>query len=97
MNILWSVDKPLKPAEVLKEMKGDYAYTTIMTVLKRLADKKLVYRVSQANTFVYTPIQCKSAFACDCLGDLFDRLFETFGPDVVTHFKTSASRSGFKL
>ncbi|PJC80844.1 transcriptional regulator, partial [Candidatus Shapirobacteria bacterium CG_4_8_14_3_um_filter_35_11] len=38
---------------------GDSAYTTIMTVLKRMADKKLLSRKKISNVFVYAPLTDK--------------------------------------
>jgi len=97
MEVLWSSADPLKPADVLKKLKGKYAYTTIMTVLKRMSDKKLVSRVSQANAFLYSPVVDKCTFASAALDDLFARLFDSYGDHVVTSFKKFASRSGLSL
>ncbi len=95
MEVLWQSDKPLKPAEVLKNMKGDYAYTTIMTVLKRMFDKELVNRVSQGNAFYYSSCLCKSEFASGALEDLFARLFSTYGQDVVSAFDKAKKKFKF--
>lgn len=97
MEVLWQADKPLKPAEVLKNMKGDYAYTTIMTVLKRMSDKGLVVRSSQGNAFYYTPCTCKDDFASSALDDLFVRLFNSYGDRVVTSFKKIAKGEGYRV
>ncbi len=97
MDVLWSSKVPLKPAEVLKQIKGEYAYTTIMTVLKRMADKNLVTRTPEGNSFLYSPCNSKEKFACSCLDDLFSRLFASYGKHVVTAFKKSAKASGFLL
>ena len=97
MEVLWNSPEPLKPANVLKKLEGDYAYTTIMTVLKRMSDKKLVNRVSQANTYLYSPVVDKCTFASTTLDDLFSRLFESYGDHVVTAFKKIATKSGFSL
>lgn len=97
MEVLWSSKEPLKPADVLKQLTGDYAYTTIMTVLKRMADKKLVTRQPIGNAFAYYPVKDKQTFACNCLDDLFTRLFQSYGKSVVTSFKKIASANGFKI
>lgn len=97
MEVLWSSPDALKPADVLKNLKGDHAYTTIMTVLKRMADKKLVKRDAIANAYSYTPLLDKATFASEALDDLFARLFASYGEYVLPSFKKSAKTSGFSL
>ena len=92
MEVLWSSKEPLKPADVLKQLEGEYAYTTVMTVLKRMADKELVTRQAVGNAFVYAPIKDKATFACNCLEDLFARLFESYGNSVVLAFQKVAKK-----
>lgn len=87
----------LKPADVLKNLKGNHAYTTVMTVLKRMADKKLVKRTAIANAFSYSPLLDKAAFASAALEDLFARLFDSYGEYVIPSLKKSAKASGFSL
>jgi len=97
MDALWSSEKPLKPAEVLAQLKGEYAYTTIMTVLKRMTDKKLVKRHLSGNVYLYSPLQDKATFASACLDDLFLRLFNAYGDYTVASFKKIAKQSGVSI
>ena len=62
MNILWEAKQPLKPAEVLEKLGGDHAYTTIMTILKRLSDQKVLSRKIFGKAFLYSPCTCKEKF-----------------------------------
>lgn len=94
MDVLWSSSNPQKPAEVLKKIKGDYAYTTIMTVLKRMVDKKLVSRRKSGNVYLYSALTDKSTFAVSCLDDLFTRLFDAYGQEVVTSFNKITRKNG---
>jgi predicted transcriptional regulator len=79
MDVLWEAKTPLKPADVKAKIKGEYAYTTIMTVLKRLADKKIIKRKKLGNTFLYSPLSDKKSYSCTCLDALFSRLLDTYG------------------
>lgn len=98
MEVLWESNSELKPAQVKKSLKGDYAYTTVMTVLKRMADKNLVSRVLRGNTFYYKALQSKSDFASDCLDDLFYRLAESYGQDyTLRSFKKVFSKLGHRV
>lgn len=87
MEVLWTSQKPLKPADVLLKLKKKYAYTTIMTVLKRLADKKVVKRQVSGNAYVYSPVQKKNKFACQCLDDLFARILKSYGSLATDSFR----------
>lgn len=98
MDVLWEANSELKPAQVKKLIKDKYAYTTIMTVLKRMADKKLVTRVLKGNAYYYKAIQDKSDFAADCLDDLFHRLAESYGQDyTLRSFKKVFSELGHRF
>jgi len=98
MDILWEAGTELKPAQVKKLIKDKYAYTTIMTVLKRMSDKKLVSRVLRGNAFYYKALQNKSDFAADCLDDLFLRLAQSYGQDyTLRSFKKVFSKLGHQF
>ncbi len=53
---LWSLGHPATPAEVLDELGGDLAYTTVMTILTRLWNKGLVARTRRGRAFAYEPV-----------------------------------------
>ena len=97
MDILWASPKPLKPREVLAQLKEKYAYTTIMTVLKRMAEKNLVIRKLVGKVYFYSTVTGKTAFSCNCLEDLFTRLFNSYGQLTVDSFKKIAKISGYKI
>jgi predicted transcriptional regulator len=50
---LAAADRPLSPTEVLAELGGDLAYTTVMTTLSRLHGKGVLTRESAGRGFVY--------------------------------------------
>lgn len=87
MESLWSSNGPQKPSDIVKQLGDSHAYTTITTVLKRMSDKGIVRRVPKGNVFYYAPVLDKSTYACECLDDLFQRLFDTYGAEVVTSFR----------
>ncbi|KKQ31384.1 MAG: Transcriptional repressor, CopY family [Candidatus Shapirobacteria bacterium GW2011_GWF2_37_20] len=97
METLWSSPVPLKPSEVLAQIDGGQAYTTVMTVLKRMADKKIVIRKMKNRVYYYQAAQDKCSFASEALDDLFRRLFSSYGGYTVTAFKKIAKKSGFSL
>jgi predicted transcriptional regulator len=90
MDSLWSSAQPLKPADIVKVLNHSHAYTTITTILKRMHDKGLVHRTQQGNVFFYHPVMDKTTYACSCLDDLFIRLFDSYGAEVVSAFRRVA-------
>jgi predicted transcriptional regulator len=93
MEVLWESSQPLKPSAVLSQMKGKYAYTTIMTVLKRMADKKLVKRQLKGNAYYYQAATDKAIFASDCLDDLFSRVIDSYGDLAISSFQKIVQKS----
>lgn len=97
MEVLWTSSTPLKPSEVLARLDGTHAYTTIMTVLKRMTDKKIVKREMKNRVYLYQSAEDKCTFAAESLNDLFERLFSAYGEHTITAFKKIAKKSGFTL
>jgi predicted transcriptional regulator len=50
---LGAADGPLTPAEVLDDLGGDLAYTTVMTTLGRLFEKGAVTRERTGRAYAY--------------------------------------------
>jgi len=59
MGVLWSGDEPLSVRRVLDALNANrttpLAYTTVMTVLVRLAEKGVLRREQEGRGFVYAP------------------------------------------
>jgi len=92
MEVLWASKDPLKPSDVLSLLKGEHAYTTIMTVLKRMADKELLRRHQEGKVYFYSPVETKQVFASRCLDDLFNRLYGSYGNLVVERFQSVSKK-----
>lgn len=86
MDILWAADHPLKPAEVLEKLGNGYAYTTIMTILKRLADKRVVSRKMVGKVYLYSPCLCKEKFIKKNLSGIIGSLVNSYGPAAIANF-----------
>jgi predicted transcriptional regulator len=48
---------PMTPAQVRDQLGGDLAYTTVMTVLARLAEKGVVTRERVGRAYAYTAVR----------------------------------------
>lgn len=86
MEVLWNSEKPLKPLDVLNNMKGEYAYTTIMTILKRLTDKNFACRKLAGKAFLYAPCHCKEDFVKSNLSGIFNGLVNSYGKLAIAQF-----------
>lgn len=56
LQILSAAADPLTPGEVRNRLDQELAYTTVMTVLSRLADKGAAVRTPQGRGFAYTAV-----------------------------------------
>jgi predicted transcriptional regulator len=65
MAVLWQAEAPLSVREVVDRLNAGraapLAYTTVMTVLSRLAGKRILVREQQGRGFVYTPAVADTA------------------------------------
>ncbi|KKQ70391.1 MAG: Transcriptional repressor, CopY family [Candidatus Shapirobacteria bacterium GW2011_GWE2_38_30] len=86
MDILWKTGRPQKPAEVLESLGDKHAYTTIMTELKRMTDKKLLSRKLIGRVYFYTPIKSKESIAKNCLCGHFNKLVDSYGELAISQF-----------
>lgn len=63
MTIAWEQGElTVKKALFYYPEKNKPAYTTLMTVLGRLTDKKILSRTKVSKSFIYKPIESKKAF-----------------------------------
>src|SRR6266705_4051362 len=65
MAVLWQAGRPLPVREVAAELNAGrdaaLAYTTVMTVMSRLAAKGILARSRSGRLFVYTPVAADTA------------------------------------
>lgn len=86
MEVLWKAEKPLKPSEVLIALGGGYAYTTVMTILKRMTDKKILMRKMEGKVFYYRPCDCKEKFVESNLKNIYGDLVGSYGKMAIANF-----------
>jgi predicted transcriptional regulator len=73
MDVLWSRDEPVTVREVLASLSGrELAYTTVMTVLDRLARKGLVRRELDGRAWRYVPAASRDAFVAELMLQALD-------------------------
>ena len=62
LALLWAAPEPQSPAQVLEQLPGDLAYTTVATILSRLVAKGLAQRVPRGRAWAYRPAEDPSGY-----------------------------------
>lgn len=70
---LWAAGRPLVPAEVQQAVGGELAYTTVMTILVRLADKGIIERDKVGRAYAYRPVVAENEVVADQVRRLLQR------------------------
>lgn len=72
MDVLWSAEEPKSVRAVLDVLLAEkqLAYTTVMTVLDRLAKKGIVDRERHGRQWIYRPARDRSALIADQVQEL---------------------------
>ncbi len=74
--------------EILKE-KRDLAYTTVMTVMSRLAVKGLLKKVKEGSAFVYRAASTREQFTQSTLKKILNELVQDFAMPAISQFLDS--------
>ena len=88
MKILWSAEGPMTVRAVLeranRRRSEPLAYTTVMTVMSRLADKGVLARRREGRGYAYEPT------ASDAAAIAVRQVVRDFGETAVAHFVEQA-------
>lgn len=69
------------------------AYTTVMTVMSRLADKGLLAKEKDGAAFTYRPAVSKDEFRQGVVAKVITGLLDGFGKEVVSQLVSEADRA----
>jgi len=81
--------------EVHEELARDreIAYTTVMTVLQRLAKKRLALEAREGRAYLYRAMSSRGAVTADLMREALDGTSESDRTTALTRFVDSASRT----
>lgn len=88
MDIMWNTKKPLTVRlvfELLKK-KRKIAYTTAMTVMNRLVEKKILKRLTEDKAYVYKATYSKDKFLTRTSRQIIRSFVSSFGETAIAHF-----------
>lgn len=86
MGALWELgEATVQQVKEALEPSRSLAYTTVMTVLSRLAEKGLLTRRKEGRAYVYSPASSQEMVAGSLLGALIDRLYAGQAGRAIAH------------
>lgn len=86
MNAIWELQEATVQDVVdLLGPRRKLAYTTVMTVMSRLADKGYLNRRKDGRSFLYTPGPSRDAVAGRMLDQVVDRLYQGAAGKAIAH------------
>lgn len=86
LKILWQRGSgTVREVRDALEETRDLAYTSVMTTLSIMHEKRYVHRRKKTNSYVYRPALKREAATSSMVGDLVDRLFEGSASAAMLH------------
>ncbi|MFQ5675419.1 MAG: BlaI/MecI/CopY family transcriptional regulator [bacterium] len=74
--------------EILQDVRN-IAYTTVMTVMSRLADKGLLEKLKEGNAFIYRATTSRDEFTRTTLKKVINELMQDFTTPAINQFLDS--------
>jgi predicted transcriptional regulator len=93
MEIIWGKGGEVCVREVYEVLAGrrEIAYTTVMTIMGRLSDKKLLHKRKAGNAFYFQPSVSREEFTEKVVGSVLDALLEDFAEATLAHLASRVS------
>jgi len=88
MEAIWGKEEEVCVRDVLEVLNSrrEIAYTTVMTIMGRLVQKKLLCGRKEGNTFYFAPLFTREDFAGRIVGSVVDDLLADFSDATLSHF-----------
>lgn len=93
MELMWKISEG-SVQDLLEQLKTkrDIAYTTVMTVMDRLARKGFLTRKKQGKKYIYSPALSEEELEKEILTSLYSSLLKDWGKPALAHFIESLSQ-----
>ena len=85
MDAVWVLGEA-RVADVCEWFDGAANYKTVMTVMNRLVEKRVLLRERQSRAFVYTPVESRDVFLGRVSQRVVEGLVRDFGDVAVAQF-----------
>lgn len=93
MTTVWSIGR-CTVRDVYEHLRSqrNLAYTTVMTVMSRLAGKGLLKRELVDGTYYYEPAMSQEEFKKTVVSEVLDGLLDSFSEQTIAHLVNEISR-----
>lgn len=86
MEAVWKAEKAtVRDIYEQLRLEREIAYTTVMTVMGRLADKKLLKKQASGSAYLYIPTVSQEDFSKQVVSEVLDGLLEEFAEPALSH------------
>jgi len=86
MKIVWKRNKAtVRDVYEQLRLERSLAYTTVMTIMGRLAEKGLLEKEPLGNAYIYNPTISEGDFVKRVVGEVLDGLMEEFAEPAMSH------------
>lgn len=94
MDIIWRKDCEVCVRDIFEDLasRREIAYTTVMTIMGRLSDKKILNKRKEGNVSFFVPAMTRDEFTQNVVGNVVDSLLEDFADVTLSHFLTRVKR-----
>ncbi len=88
MEVIWFKEAEVSVRDVYETLalKREIAYTTVMTIMGRLAEKKLLKKRKEGNAFLFMPAISKGEFTAQMIDNIVDDLLSDFSDAALASF-----------
>lgn len=91
MDVVWELGEPTV-ADVCERLGDDYHYKTVLTVMNRLVDKRVLTRRRIGRAYSYTPVESREAFLARVSRNVVEGLLQDFGHLAIAQFVSAVDR-----
>jgi len=98
MDIIWRKGCEVCVRDIFEELasRREIAYTTVMTIMVRLSEKKILRKRKEGNVSFYEPALSRDEFTVSVVGSVVDSLLEDFAEVTMSHFLSRVGRHDLK-
>lgn len=88
MEVVWLKNTEVSVRDILETLVGtrEIAYTTVMTIMGRLAEKGLLTRRKEGNAFLFSPVITREDFTAQLVDNVVDDLLSDFSEAAMASF-----------
>lgn len=91
MDVVWELGEPTV-ADVCERLGSDYHYKTVLTVMNRLVDKRVLTRRRIGRAYSYIPVESREAFLARVSRNVVEGLLQDFGHLAIAQFVSVVDR-----